>query len=52
MQFSFGLATFKLRPDLCSFGDHQRDKTQPSPLNLLVPYSHQEGLQLVITASK
>lgn len=30
MQFSFGLATLELRLDICSFGDHQRDETQPS----------------------
>ena len=52
MQFSFSLATLELRLDICSFGDHQRDETQPSPLKLLVPYNHQEGLQLVITALK
>lgn len=52
MQFSFELATLELRFDICSFGDHQRYETQPSPLKLLVPYNCQEVLQLVITASK
>jgi len=52
MQVSFGLATLELRLDICNFGDHQRDETQPSPLKLLLPYSHQEMLQLVIIASK
>ncbi|KAA6426393.1 MAG: hypothetical protein FRX49_03504 [Trebouxia sp. A1-2] len=42
LMFSFELATLELRFDICSFGDHQRYETQPSPLKLLVPYNCQE----------